>query len=452
MMQSGSKYYQIMPEKIYRNLSSIEDLLRTKIKGFSPDYLKEVISIVACHVRKNNNEDTPLRMKYLRKLVPYAERYLNGLIDLGILKRSTYYIPKEISYRYNFTPEYQSRYLSFPLNNAKMIYRIRKAYVESGKEAIKLIWGYSSQVKYLKKLTLATGWMEFVENYKSDTNQYNSIMASAMCIVNGDIYYSIDETEGRFHSNITNMKKELRQFLRIDGKPLTNIDIKNSQAYLSTIILTYPSKVWWLTRNTAFSKLLQNLKVSLTEDVKNYIFLVTSGQLYEYLMREFSTEGLILTRDETKRKVLRILFARNRMPKDKVNKKCRLIFIKLFPKVHRIFSKVRGREHGTKFKNSNRFAILLASIESYLMLDVIMKRINKEFPKVIPMTIHDSITTGILIDYVEAVRKIMIEELAFFVGFQPQIKIERKSKGIKEEIEEDNPLIQYDVTSHVSLN
>jgi hypothetical protein len=40
--------------------------------------------------------------------------------------------------------------------------------------------------------------------------------------------------------------------------------------------------------------------------------------------------------------------------------------------------------------------------------------------------------TGILTNNVEAVRKIMIDELTFFIGFQPQIKIE----GIIEENKE----------------
>lgn len=452
-MMAGQKiYYQLIPEKVFKDLSSIENLLKPEIKGYSIDNLKEVISIVACHIRKDENEDPPLKMKYFRQLVPYAERYLTGLIDLGIIKRSPYYIPGEISYRYNFTPEYQSKYISLPLINSKMILRIRNAYNDLGKEAVKLIWGHANQVKYLKQLTLADGWQDLIESYKSNTDQYNAVLASAMRIVNGDFFYSIDDTEGRFHSNITNMKKELRQFLRINGKPLTNIDIKNSQPYLSTIILTYPSKVAWLTKNPAFSMLLQTLKVSLNEDVKNYISLVASGTFYEYLMQEYSIEGLELSRKETKLQVLRILFACNHMPKDETNRKARQIFIDRFPTVHKIFSKVRGRDQGTKFEKSNRFAILLATIESYLLLNVIVKRINKELPNVIVMTIHDSIMTGILTDDVEAVRKIMNDELTFFIGFQPQIKIESIVKELREEEEENNSLIQYDVIPSVSLN
>jgi hypothetical protein len=140
------------------------------------------------------------------------------------------------------------------------------------------------------------------------------------------------------------------------------------------------------------------------------------------------------------------------MPKNDINKKARQIFIERFPTVHRIFSKVRGRDQGTKFKNSNRFAILLASMESYLVLSVIVKRINRELPKVITMTIHDSIMTGILTNDVQAVRKIMIEVFTDFIGFTPQIEIEGYYEEIEEDKSKNNVLIQYDVVNLVSCN
>jgi hypothetical protein len=140
------------------------------------------------------------------------------------------------------------------------------------------------------------------------------------------------------------------------------------------------------------------------------------------------------------------------MPKDELNRKCRQIFIKSFPTVHKIFSKVRGHEKGDKFNNYKRFAILLQRIESYLMLDVILKRIYKELPDTIAITIHDSIMTGILTNNVEAVRKIMADELTFFVGFRPQIKIEGVKEEKREEIRERINSNQYPATTFVSIN
>jgi predicted HAD superfamily phosphohydrolase YqeG len=66
------------------------------------------------------------------------------------------------------------------------------------------------------------------------------------------------------------------------------------------------------------------------------------------------------------------------------------------------------------------------------MLDVILKRIYKELPGTIAVTVHDSIMTGILTNNVEAVRKIIVDELTYFIGFQPQIKIERDIEENKE--------------------
>lgn len=417
-------YFQLIPEKVWQSFLTIEDLLRPKIKGYSTDSLKEVISIVACHTRKDRGS-SQLQMTYIRKLVVHGDKYLKGLIDLNIIQRSGNAIVGKSSYQYNFEPDYQSKYISLPLTNAKLIRRIEMAQTEVRKGVAKLIRGRLEQVKYLKLLTIAPGYDAFIEaNYTAETDQYNSIVSSATRIINSDIFYSVDSTSGRFHSNVTNMAKGLRPFLEINKERLVNLDIKNSQPYLSTILLTDPGKVSYLTKNPVFALLLNSLKVSLSQDVKKYILLVNTGQIYEYLMTEFSKEGMELTRDDTKKQVLRILFARNRMPKDEENKKARQIFKNRFPTVYRIFSKIRGSEKGNKFTNFKRFAILLQRIESYLILDVILKRIYKELPGTIAVTVHDSIMTGTIKNNVEAVRKIMIEELTFFVGFAPIIKIE----------------------------
>lgn len=446
------KYLQIMPERVHQELSIIEDLLKPEIKGYSFDYLKEVISILACHIPKDDN-CTPLKMTYIKILVPQGDKYLLGLVDMGIIQRSGYAIKGQTSFKYNFTSEYRSRYVSVPLLNAKLIRRIEKAQEGLRKEAARTVRSHSDQVKYLRQLTIETEAIEYIErNYKADTHEYNCAKASATRILNGDIFYSKDNTSGRFHSNITNIAKDLRQFLRIKDEPLINIDIKNSQPYLSTIILTNPGKVSWMVENPAFALLLQTLKVSLSEDVKKYIFLVVSGQFYEYLMTEFSKEGLTLTRDETKQQILRVLFARNRMPKDEANRKARQVFIKNFPKVHRIFSKVRGHNRGDKFQNYCRFAILLQRIESYLMLDVILKRIYKELPGVIAVTIHDSVMTGVLSNNVEAVRKIMVDELTSFVGLPPKVKIEETTREKEREEGSKQYSNQYDATTFVTLN
>lgn len=451
-MTKPRTYYQLIPETVKEALPTIEGLIEPDIKGYCRDYLKEVISIVACHVRKDE-EAAPLKIKYLKKMVPQGDKYLTALIDLDIIDRSGYYTPGQVSYKYNFSATYDSKYTTSALTNSKLIRRIEAAHEMFITEAAKSVRGHSEQVKFLRQLSIDPGYMKFItETYTADTEAYNRVMASATRIINGDIFYSIDKTSGRFHSNATNCPKGFRPYLRVKGEPLVNIDVKNCQPYLSTIILTDPIKASAFTENPAFAMVLQTLKMSHKQDVKNYISLVINGNFYEYLMQAFAREGLSLDRDATKKQVLRILFARNRSPKDETNRRAREIFKTCFPTVHRIFSKVRGHERGDKFNSFKRFAILLQRIESFLMLDVVLKRVYRELPGVVAITIHDSIMTGVLTNDVEAVKNILIEELTNFVGFRPNVSIEGIYEREKEREGERSNLYQYDATTFVNNN
>ncbi len=460
MAISREYYTQLIPEKIFQELDTICQRIEPKIKGFNIDCLCEIISIVACHTRKDKRT-AHLKMTYIKKLVPQGDKYLKALIDLRIIERSGNAIKGKASYKYQFSQEYYSKYVSKPLQNEKLKRRIKTVWSQIKKEKAKTTWGKSEQIKFLKNLEIDSAWKEYTASI-TNIEQFNSVTASARRIENGDIFYSIDSTSQRFHSNVTNMKKDLRPFLRVQNEPLVNIDIKNSQPYLSTIILTNPGKASMLTNNRAFSILLQNLKVSHNEDVKKYIYLVVYGKLYEYLMQEFSKAGIRLTRTDTKIQVLRILFARNRTPKDERNKKCRSIFREHFPTVHKIFSKVRGSDRGDKFQNFKRFAILLQRIEAYLMLEVVLKRISRELPDTIAITIHDSIMTGVLTNNVKAVKNIISEELKNFVNYPPKIKIEdsihrdkEMIKGRRKEREDKGNKetgVQYGATTFVSIN
>jgi predicted HAD superfamily phosphohydrolase YqeG len=54
----------------------------------------------------------------------------------------------------------------------------------------------------------------------------------------------------------------------------------------------------------------------------------------------------------------------------------------------------------------------------------VLKRIYRELPDVVAITIHDSIMTGVMTNNVEAVKTILIEEMTNFVGFRPNVTLE----------------------------
>lgn len=429
-MKYGRKYKQLIPEKILQSFPSIENSIRLKIKGYSSDNLKQVISMVAFHIRKDSGT-AQLQISYFKRMVPQGDKYLNELMKLNIIERSGYYKIGESSYKYCFTSTYLSEYKSLPLTNFKLIHRIEQTQIKQMKKANKEVRGHSEQIKYLEALTLEGDYYDHLSSsYTDDIRKYNFAQSSITRVLNGDIFYTVDSTSGRFHSNVTIMPKGIRPYLRIYGEPLGNIDVKNSQPFLSILLLINPSKVAWMARNPEFKRLLQFLKIRQTEDIKLYIDLVVSGKIYEYLMLEFEKEGMILTRDQTKIQVLCILFDQNWILPIPTNLKCRKIFKNRFPTVHRIFSKIRGNEMGDHFKGYQRFAILLQTIEAHLMLDIILKRISRELPGTIAVTIHDSILTGLYTNNVKEVAQIMREEFTKFVGFTPVLKIEINDRCI----------------------
>jgi hypothetical protein len=66
--------------------------------------------------------------------------------------------------------------------------------------------------------------------------QYISTLLNINKIERGQFHLSVDTNVRRFHSNITNLKSEIRHFLTYDGKQLVSIDIKNSQPFLSVAL------------------------------------------------------------------------------------------------------------------------------------------------------------------------------------------------------------------------
>lgn len=422
-------YRQLVPKKIYDELPAIEEVIQPFIKGYQNIYLLQIISIIAWHIRRDNGK-ARLQMKYLKRQVPQGDKYLRNLVLLGIVERSGK--PKKglKSYEYSFADKYKSKYFEVFLHDRKLIRRLEQLQIKVEKEHKKTIWGHSKQQDFLKLLTIDASCYELIHTLSADNpDRADNMLASAIRI-DQQIHSCIrDTTSQRMHTNITNMAKELRPYLRVDGQPLVNIDIKNSQPFLSTILLTHPEKLAPFAKTKQLAIILKEIKIPKTMDITLYVELVTTGGLYEYLMDEFSKEDFTLTRQETKKQVLRTLYAKNWKPKNPINRRAREIFIDRFPNVHKVFSRIRGRVKSENKKDEKlvtyrRFSILLQTIESHLVLDVIMKKIYKELPGVFAMTIHDSILTVNRPEIVHSIRGIMEAELKNFVGYSPQLEVE----------------------------
>jgi hypothetical protein len=275
-----------------------------------------------------------------------------------------------------------------------------------------------------------------------------------------DFHFLLDDKGGRFHSNLTNLKSELRNFLSWKGQKLVNIDIKNSQPLLSLTILDpkwYQESSEWLTYRQFLSipnPYIQQSATSNTpgisyfefdsfvtsimieeflqlidnEDINKYKEIVNSGEFYKRLHEKVFKDTKPFVKEKVKEMTFQILYSHNRFlhqngnwvdPKTKKKSPSafpKRLFKKLFPSVFKVFEQY-------KYENKSFLAILLQQIESTLILKHIVPRIASERPDLPIFTIHDSVVT--LAGDERYVEQVMREEIMRLTGLTPKFGIER---------------------------
>ncbi len=404
-------YNFLIPAKVLEVLPEVEELLN--IPGYSSARMKEVISVIAINTQKDGW--SPIKMEYLRWLVPGANNYLSVLRDLGIVQRCGSYVPGVKSFRYRFNPTYLSKYVKLPIECPKLIRRLEGKYRGSENQNRKKrnSKAYPRQNQFIRELKIDPGALKVI-NQMMDIEKHNYSLAAYTRINNGQIYYKVDKTAGRFHSPVTNFPSELREFIRIRGRQLLNVDIKNSQPYFITVLLHDPGRIANLLKDEQLGMMLKTLQVKQTEDVRRYVSIV-KGRFYEYLQKEFAKEGHAMPRKDVKEKAFQVLFGSSRR-----NSEYKKIFARKFPEVTRVFNLIKGDDY-------RQLSILLQKVEAHLVLDVILPKVYSE--GIIAVSIHDSIMTTP--DQIITVRGIMERELTKFVGFPPRLKVEFKTKEIE---------------------
>ncbi len=280
----------------------------------------------------------------------------------------------------------------------------------------------------------------------------------------GSIYYQREGKDNRLHSILSNCPKDLRSFIRFNrSQTLHSNDMKSSQPFLLAGILN----LIYLSKSNSFSKLnnidkcihsikekegrdrisssistmmQETLEESDIEGIKQFVDLVTQGDLYDYISSQFSEKFIykIKTplgisdqffnkslgykewinfdniRDYSKKAVMEFLYSSEQ------NKEARC------KEVRQILPSIVSRVvDDLKIEDKTRFPIFLQNLEAYLILDVITKKIANDHPNIPLFTIHDSIITTA--SNVEIVRRYMQEELCDFFGIAPIIATEEWS-------------------------
>jgi hypothetical protein len=257
---------------------------------------------------------------------------------------------------------------------------------------------------------------------------------------NKEFYYSVDDNVGRFHSNLTNIKREIRNFITYDGQKLVNVDIKNSQPLFSTLLLhksfyqnqtlllnfySFPTFLQLLlppnspsssnhSSITTIIMLVESLKKLTDKGFGEYENYVNSGEFYKKLA-DAVYPSIPFDKQNMKTMIFTILFSNNRFI-GQPGAEAKKDFRSAFPNVYELFRLI-------KVKNHRALAHLLQRIESKIMIEEVASRIAKECPNLPFFTIHDSLATTIGNE--QYVGKIIKEEASKLTGLSLLIGLEK---------------------------
>ncbi|CAI8269547.1 MAG: Uncharacterised protein [Flavobacteriaceae bacterium] len=321
---------------------------------------------------------------------------------------------------------------------------------------------YSSKLaKYELKVASATYKSKSLKKPANPTVRLTVGLDNIDRIDNKDFGFTQDSTAYRVHTNLTNIKSELRNYVTYNGQPIVSVDFANSQPMLSTTLL---SPVFWNTDATATAEMEEKIlkkglkpnilnnsdilpsvfsdiitmscnpfsytsyimftktgippvSIAVPVDIQRYIDLCQSGDLYKFLSKEMQLEQQGIADIDgrgVKAAVFQVLFTDNRFL-GQADAKPKRIFKELFPSVYDILFHIKRND-------STVLPITLQIIESTIILNRVAKRISIERPNLFITTIHDSVATTLgNEDYVE---QVMREEMIIAIGLEPSFKVD----------------------------
>jgi hypothetical protein len=391
--------------------------------------MKYLISTILTHKQeKHSGSYSMLNMGFLKNIVPRADEYLNFLKNEGVIDWVNYSAGRN-SRLYRLTKQFEGKTFYRTLTDHYLIRRIqnnskRMKYCNSKKYPILNLYVQKVQIDTQEaQQTIEKTYQDGINSQsiekreKAEARRTYSL-GEILKIESGEIYKRVSKTNGRYDSNFTRLPSELVQHLSIDGHPLTEIDIANSQPFF-VVSLFNPTqgiqKIMKMSLPKPIYEQILSLQLLDKQDIIKYIYLVLTGKFYKFMMSEFRNNGLkFIDYDNIKEQLFAVFFDKNSA---KLYSPAVKLFASLFPNVQLIFEIIKSDQH-------NRLAILLQKIESYTMLDCVVPKIISNYPGLPFITKHDSILpSGVMVTgKAEEIKKLISREIKRVIGFEPKLK------------------------------
>lgn len=427
---------------------------------YNIDKFRYIVSLITAIPAFNkeildNYDFVPINAKTLQKKVSDYPKYFDYLISHGIFETDRHFVPGIKSKGFRFTPKYR-----VPIKVERIKPTVKNKSITKQKEKFKMQKKYNYLFRWMNPMLQisfndAVDYLktELVYNSKADLGKalrkFNATYANIFRINEADFYFSVDSNIHRLHTNLTNLKKEYRNFITYNGQSLVAVDFINSQPLISCVLLHedfYKFTIegaerefnfnWYNISNqiSQYFNTNPNISYSLPSTLspsimvpkneenhtrkgfQKYLTECENGVIYEYIQKELKEQCQIEVADRKTLKsiVFTTLFTDNKFIGQPEAEPKRL-FKYLFPDVYRVFSLLK--------KGDKRFLpILLQSIESKLMLDYVTRRISDERPDMPIWTIHDSVVCPVGNE--KYVANVMKEEAQKAIGVTPKVNFE----------------------------
>jgi hypothetical protein len=393
--------------------------------------------------RKERDPGVELKAAYLRRIVTCKRRYrevLNALERSGAIRCDHHYVKGRKAMTYRLGDLFGREYRAYTFANPRLVRNI-------------MAWRTEEEHVLTPLHQWLRGKLDLLDIRHSDAIAHIAQDEDAnqfVCLIDAirfhsPVWYHQDDY-GRVHTNLTNLKSDLRQFLRVDGSPLVNLDIANSQPMFLGLLLNASSSLknplgsedgvvnpekrkllelldpyCTLTRSrptpTPPPPPLRSHLINIDQVVmEQYLECVFQGKLYETL-----GACVGLTRKQAKGGVLHALYCdtrkwrRRRKDLEKTYPETALTF-EAFDK---LFPGLMEAVDAWKSEDYTRLSKAMQRLEAYVMYQIICDRIRRESSDTWLATIHDSILCHPR--DAEYVRSVMVEEFAG-IGARPTIK------------------------------
>lgn len=338
-------------------------------------------SLTEDHEHLDKDDFICLKNDYLREVLGKGEAKVAKelLLRRGIIECDNQYIKGEKSYGYRFRDEALRRATHHLVSIDDPTIRknvVRRHLERTAKPVHKWLWENLTRFRIDQGAALAEA-----ERLANTDGKWEAYVGSIQAIVDGQYDFTVDEFSGRVHTNITRLKRELWKHLRVDGQPLVEIDIKNSQPTFLAVVAD------------------QNA----VEDPR-YTGLCEQGILYDWLAEQGGW-----ARDEVKEQLMRkALFSKN-----KYTNPVKRLFVQVFPAIAGFLAMVKEKDH-------TKAAQLLQKTEAQFMIQGVCETVRKERPSTPVVTIHDSIVT--IPDAGDYIKSVMEEEFRI-LHISPRLQV-----------------------------